>query len=154
MSVKPVPQGYEGATPYLCCKDANAALAFYEKAFGAVRTMYLPMPGGKVGHAEIRIAGATIMLSDEFPEMGNVSPETLGGTATAILIYVDDVDAFVEKAEAAGAAILKPVADQFYGDRSAKLIDPSGHVWSFATHIEDVSAEEMEERVAAFTAGS
>ena len=150
MPVNPIPQGYETVTPYLCCRDATAALKFYEEAFGATRTMLLAMPDGKVGHAEIRIGNAIIMLSDEFPEMGNVSPETLGGHSSSLMIYVKDVDAFVAHAVSKGAVVLKPVADQFYGDRNAKLKDPAGHVWMFGTHIEDVSPEEMERRVAAF----
>ena len=107
------------------------------------------MDDGRVGHAEIKISGATIMLADEFPNMGAVSPQTLGGTAVRMMIYVADVDAFIARAVAAGAAVLQPVTDQFYGDRNCKLADPSGHVWMFGSHLEDVSREEMQKRAAA-----
>ena len=147
---KPIPDGYEGATPYLICKDAARALEFYRKAFGATEFMRMPMPGGKIGHAEIRIGRAVIMLADECPEMGARGPQSPGSAAVSLLIYVEDVDALVTRAVAAGAKILRPLADQFYGDRSCTLADPSGHVWTFATHKEDVSMEEMQKRAAAF----
>ena len=143
MPVKPIPEGYEGATPYLCCKDAAEALDFYKAAFGAKELMRMAMPDGKIGHAEIQIAGARIMLSDEFPDWDCLSPSTLGGSATTVMIYLEDVDSFVEHAVATGAKVLQPVKDQFYGDRSCKLQDPSGHSWMFATHKEDVSPEEL-----------
>ena len=149
MSLKPIPDGYEGATPYLCCKDAANVLAFYEKAFGARELMRLIMPDGKVGHAEIQVAGGKVMLSDEFPEWGCLSPTTLGGSPNSVMIYVEDVDAFAERAIAAGAKVLMPVSNQFYGDRSCKLQDPSGHAWMFASRIEEVSPEEMQKRVTA-----
>jgi len=142
----PIPAGYEHSTPYLTCKDAAQAIEFYKKAFGATELHRIPMPGGKVGHAEIKIAGAIIMLSDECPEYGAQSPATLGGTAVGIMIYVTDVDAFAERAVAAGAKLLEPVKDQFYGDRSCKVLDPSGHKWFFATHVEDVPPGEIEKR--------
>ena len=138
----PIPAGYEHSTPYLVCKNAAQAIEFYKKAFGATELYRIPMPDGKVGHAEIKIAGATIMVSDEFPEHGQ-SPTTLGGTTVSILVYVTDVDAFAERAVAAGATLAQPVKDQFYGDRSCRLHDPSGHNWSFATHIEDLSPSEI-----------
>ena len=141
----PIPAGYEHATPYLVCKHAAQAIEFYKKAFGATELYRIPMPDGKVGHAEIKISGATIMLSDEFPEHGK-SPATLGGSTVSLLVYVTDVDAFAERAVAAGAILAQPVKDQFYGDRSCRLHDPSGHNWSFATHIEDVSREEIKNR--------
>ena len=141
----PIPAGYEHATPYLVCKHAAQAIEFYKKAFGATELYRIPMPDGRIGHAEIKIAGATIMLSEEFPEHGQ-SPATLGGTTVSILVYVPDVDAFAERAVAAGATLARPVEDQFYGDRSCRLLDPSGHNWSFATHIEDVSREEIQSR--------
>jgi PhnB protein len=146
MPVKPIPDGYEGATPYICCKDAAAALDFYKTAFGAKELMRIPMPGGKIAHAEIQIAGARIMLSDEFPDWGSLSPLSIGGSATTIMIYLENVDPFVDRAVSAGAKVLQPLADQFYGDRSAKLQDPSGHAWMFATHKEDVSPEELQRR--------
>ena len=149
----PIPAGYEHATPYLTCKDAAQAIDFYKKAFGATELHRIPMPGGKVGHAEIKIAGAIIMLSDEFPECGAQSPATLGGTAVGIMIYVPNVDAFAERAVAAGAKLLEPVKDQFYGDRSCKLLDPSGHKWFFATHVEDVPPDEMQRSAEKFCGG-
>lgn len=149
----PIPAGYEHSTPYLTCKDAGQAIEFYKEAFGAAELYRIPMPGGKVGHAELKIAGATIMLSDEFPNCGAQSPATLGGTAVGIMIYVPDVDAFAERAVAAGAKLAEPVKDQFYGDRSCRLLDPAGHKWFFATHIEDVSPEEANRRAQKLFAG-
>ena len=149
--VPAIPPGYEGVTPYLVVSGAAKALAFYAKAFGAKELVRMSGPGGKVMHAEVEIAGrARLMLADEFPEMGAVSPKTLKGTATGLLVYVPDVDALVKRAVAAGAKVVKPVADQFYGDRSGLLMDPFGHKWSFATHVEDVSPAEMKKRMAAF----
>ena len=142
----PIPVGYEHSTPYLTCKDAAQAIEFYKKAFGAAELYRIPMPDGKLGHAEIKIAGAIVMLSDEFPEYDAQSPATLGGTTVGIMIYVPDVDAFAERAVAAGAQLAEPVKDQFYGDRSCRLLDPSGHKWFFATHIEDVTPDEMKRR--------
>ena len=149
MPVKPIPDGYEGATPYLCCKDAAGALEFYKTAFGAKELHRMPMPDGKVGHAEMQIGGARVMLSDEFPEWGNLSPLSIGGSATTVLIYFEDVDAVVDLAVSAGAKLLQPTTDQFWGDRSCKLQDISGHTWMFATRKEDVSPEEMNKRAAA-----
>ena len=140
-----IPNDYRGATPYLCVKDAARALEFYKKAFGAKETMRMPQ-GDKIGHAEIRIGDAPVMLADEFPDMGFRSPQALGGSPVNILVYVDDVDRFVERAVKAGAKVTKPVADQFYGDRLGCVDDPFGHSWSFPTHVEDVSPEEMRRR--------
>jgi len=142
----PIPAGFEGATPYLCCRDAARALEFYKQAFGATEVMRLADPGGRIGHAEIKIGGALIMMADEHPEFGVISPQALGGSPVSIHVYVDDVDAFVARATAAGATLVRPVADQFYGDRTATLDDPFGHRWSFATHTEDVSADELQRR--------
>jgi PhnB protein len=146
MATNPIPKGYEGAVPYLCCKNATGALEFYKDAFGAIELMRMPMPDGKIGHAEIKLGGAIIMLSDEFPDCGCLSPDTIGGSATSVMIYLDDVDAFADRAIAAGAKVLEPVKDQFYGDRSCKLQDTSGHAWIFATHVEDVPPEEIAKR--------
>lgn len=143
---KAIPEGLKGATPYLCCEDAAAALEFYAKAFGAVEIMRFAEPSGRVGHAECKIGDAVIMLSDEYPEMDIRGPRALGGTPVMIHLYVDDVDAFARRAVAAGATLTRPVADQFYGDRSAQLEDPFGHRWSIATHVEDVSPEELQRR--------
>ena len=150
---KPIPAGYEGATPYLCCPSAAAAIAFYQKAFGAIELYRISMPGGGVGHAEIKIGGAIIMLADEFPGCGAASPPTLGGTTGSTLIYVEDIDAFAARAIAAGAKVLEPVQDQFYGDRSCKLADPAGHVWMFATRVEDVPPAEIAARAAKMFGG-
>lgn len=150
--VNPIPKGYEGVTPYLICKNAEAAIDFYKQAFGAQELFRIGSPG-MVGHAELKIGGAIIMLADEFPDMGAVSPETVGGTPVQLLVYVEDVDAFTAKAVAEGLTMLRPVKNQFYGDRSGQFKDPFGHVWSFATHIEDVSPEEMNNRAAAAFGG-
>ncbi|HSY20347.1 MAG TPA: VOC family protein [Candidatus Acidoferrales bacterium] len=149
MKPKPIPEGHEGATPYLICKEASRAIDFYKAAFGAEEMLRIPMPDGRVGHAELKISGAAIMLADEFPEMGAISPQTLGGTSVRMMIYVADVDAFIARAVAAGATVLQPVTDQFYGDRNCKVADPFGHVWMFGSHQEDVSREEIMKRAAA-----
>ncbi len=151
-NVKAIPDGYEGVTPYLICKNAEAAIDFYKRAFGAEELFRIGSPG-MVGHAELKIGKAIIMMADEFPDMGAVSPETVGGTPVQLLIYVEDVDAFTAKAAAEGLTVLRPVADQFYGDRSGQFKDPFGHIWAFATHIEDVSPEEMNNRAAAMHGG-
>ncbi len=152
MPVKPIPEGYHTLTPYLIVKDAARAIAFYQKAFGATELMRLADPSGKVGHAEIKVGDSPIMLADEFPEMDFRSPQTLGGTPVNILVYVEDVDALVSRAVDAGAILKRPVADQFYGDRLGVLEDPFGHSWSFATHIADVSPEQMHARAAELAA--
>jgi PhnB protein len=127
--------------------DAAAALAFYVEAFGAVETMRLTQPDGTtVGHAEIAIGGARVMLSDEFPEMDVVSPRTLGGTPMSMTLYVADVDVAFDRAVRAGAAVLRPVANQFYGDRSGSIADPFGYKWHLSTHVEDLSADELQRR--------
>jgi PhnB protein len=149
MAVKPVPEGYHTATPYLVIKDAARAIEFYKKVFGATELMRMPDPSGKIGHAEIKIGDSPIMLADEFPDMGYRGPQALGGSPVSILLYVADVDAVFNKAVAAGAKVVKPLQDQFYGDRSGFIEDPFGHLWSIATHVEDVPPEEMERRVAA-----
>jgi PhnB protein len=148
-AVNPIPDTYPGATPYLICRGASQAIDFYKKAFGAVERGRLDGPGGKIGHAEIAIGKAVIMLADEHPEMDARSPQTIGGTPVSIHVYVNDVDALTRRAEAAGAKILRPVADQFYGDRSVHLEDPFGHRWGFATHIEDLPWDEIQRRAAA-----
>ena len=145
----PIPAGSEGATPYLYIRGAAKALDFYKRAFGAKEEMRMDGPDGTVGHAEIAIGKAHVMLADENRAMNALSPDTLGGTSVSMYIYVEDVDSFFKRAVGAGATQLKPVADQFYGDRSCFLKDPFGHQWGFATHVEDVSHEEMERRAAA-----
>lgn len=146
MQVKPIPDGYHTATAYLIVKDAASALEFYKKVFGATELMRLPGPGGKVMHAEMQFGDSRIMLADEFPEMGARSPHAFGGSPVSMHLYVEDVDARFKKAIAAGATEKRPVKDQFYGDRSGTLVDPFGHVWTIATHTEDVSEEEMSKR--------
>ncbi|MBI3670701.1 MAG: VOC family protein [Acidobacteria bacterium] len=147
--VKPIPEGYHTATPYLIVKDAASAIEFYKKAFGATELMRMADPSGKVMHAEIRMGNSPIMLADEVPEMGYRSPQSLGGSPVSILLYVEDVDTVFNQAVAAGAKVQRPVEDQFYGDRSGGVTDPFGHVWHIATHKEDVSPEEMRKRATA-----
>lgn len=147
--VKPIPDGYHNVTPYLVIKGAAAAIDFYKQALGAVEVMRMPQPDGRVGHAELKFGDSFVMLADEFPEMNIVGPKTLGNTSVALLLYVDDVDKTVERAVSLGATIKKPVADQFYGDRTGTIEDPYGHKWTLAVHTEDVSPEEMERRMAA-----
>jgi PhnB protein len=151
--VKAIPEGYEGITPYLICKNAEAAIEFYGKAFGAVELYRIGAGPGMIGHAEMRIGKAIFMLADEFPEMGAASPQSIGGTPVSLYIYVEDVDAFTEKAIAQGLKVLKPVSDQFYGDRSGHFEDPFGHKWGFATHVEDLTPEELNERAKAAHGG-
>ena len=146
MSAKPAPEGYEGAIPYLCVRGGTAALEFYERAFEARSRVSVVMPDGRIGHSELTIGAARIMLSDEFPDFDTLSPLTIGGTSVTIHLYVADVDLFVQKAARAGARILRPPEDHFYGDRAAKLEDPYGHRWYVATRKEDVSPEEMQRR--------
>ena len=146
MAVKLIPDGYHTVTPYLFIKDAARALEFYKKAFGATELMRLPGPGNKIGHAEIKIGDSPIMLADEHPEIGVLGPQSLGGSSMCILLYVADVDKAAAQAIAAGAKVLRPVKDQFYGDRSGTFADPFGHLWTLATHKEDVSPEEMQKR--------
>ena len=149
MPVQPIPDGYHTATPYLIVKDAAGALEFYKKALGAKELMRFPGPGGRVVHAEIKIGDSPIMLADEHPEMGARSPQAFGGSPVSICLYVEDVDARFNQAIAAGAKAVRPVKDQFYGDRSGTLTDPYGHTWTISTHKEDVSEEEMQRRMAA-----
>jgi PhnB protein len=147
--VKPIPDGYHAVTPYLHVKGAARALEFYERAFGAKVLFRMDQPDGRIGHAELQLGDSRVMLADEFPEMGVRSPQTIGGTPVTIHLYVEDVDATVARALAAGATLTRPVADQFYGDRNGGLTDPFGHVWFVATHVEDVDAEELSRRAAA-----
>ena len=146
MSVQPIPAGYHSVTPYLVVKGAARAIDYYKDVFGAKELMRFPGPGGKVGHAEIKIGDSTVMLADEHPEMGARAPESFGGSPLSLLLYVEDVDAIFKKAVAGGAKVLKPLQDQFYGDRSATVTDPFGHIWTIATHKEDVPPDEMKRR--------
>jgi PhnB protein len=149
MPAKPIPEGYSTVTPYLIVKGAAEAIDFYQKALGAREMMRFAEPGGKVGHAEIKIGDSVIMLADEYPDMGYVGPKTIGGTPVSLVLYVEDVDTSFDRAIAAGAKALRPVKDQFYGDRSGTMADPFGHVWTIATHKEDVSSAEMQRRMKA-----
>ncbi len=147
MAIEPVPEGFHSITPHLVVQDAARAIEWYARVFGAEELPgRLAVPGGKIGHAELRIGDSIVMISDEFAEWGNVSPRTLGGTPLALALYVEDVDAVAERAVTAGAKVLIPVADQFYGDRSGRLEDPFGHVWILGTHLEDLTPEEVEQR--------
>ena len=146
--VKPIPDGMHTVTPHLCCAGAADAIAFYSRAFGAVEQQRLPDPRGKLMHAEIKIGDSTVMLVDEFPEMGMLSPKSLTGSPVIIHLFVEDVDAFVARAVDAGAKVTMPVADMFWGDRYGTLEDPFGHRWSVATHIRDMSPHEMEQAMA------
>ena len=151
--VKPIPDGYPVISPYLCVDGATAAIQFYGEVLGATERMRMPAPGGKVGHAELQIGDSLIMVSDEFPEMGQVAPKTVGGSPVVISVYVDDVDAVFGRAQQAGAEVVRPPEDQFYGDRAAQFNDPFGHRWSIATHIEDVPPDEMARRVTEMMSG-
>src|SRR2546423_814803 len=144
--VKSIPDGYHTVTPYLIVAGASRAIEFYKQAFGATEFMRIAGPDGKVGHAEIRIGDSPIMLADEHPEMGARGPESFGGSPISIMLYVEDVDAVVAKALAAGAKAQRPIVDQFYGDRSGSVTDPFGHVWHISTHKEDISPVEMQKR--------
>jgi len=146
MSVKPIPEGYHTATPYLAVDDAAEALEYYKKAFGAKERGRMEAPDGKIGHAEIQIGDSLVMLSDPFPQASTRTPKELGGTTASVFLYVENVDAFVQRAVDAGATVSMEVADQFWGDRFGTITDPFGHSWSVATHIEDVPPEEMAER--------
>jgi len=146
--VDPIPSNYPRISPYICVDDAESAIAFYAKVFDARERMRIPAPGGKIGHAEITIGDGLVMLSDEYPDMGVLGPKSVGGTPVTLSVYVEDVDAVFARALAAGAEALRPVEDQFYGDRSGQFVDPFGHRWSVASHIEEVSPEEMSERAA------
>ena len=148
--VKPIPNGYHTATPYLIVDDGARAIEFYERAFGAEEVMRMPAPGGKVGHAEIKIGSSHIMLADEAPEMDARSPKHYGGSPVSLLLYVEDVDKVFDQAVAAGGTATRPVADMFYGDRSGTVIDPFGHKWTIATHKEDVAPDELNRRMKAF----
>src|SRR5258706_9801058 len=148
MAVRFQPEGYYSVTPYLICRNADAAIDFSKRTFGATVSVRMG-DDKKVGHAELKIGDSIVMLADEFPERGARSPQTVGGSPVQLLLYVPDVDAAVKQATDAGAKVTRPVADQFYGDRTGGIEDPFGHHWYLATHIEDVTAEEMKRRMAA-----
>jgi PhnB protein len=147
--VNPVPAGYHSITPYLVVKNAAQAIDYYKNVFGATEVLRLAAPNGRIGHAELKIGDSHIMLADEHPEMNVVGPQTLGNSPVGILLYVNDVDQVFNAAISAGAQVLKPLQDMFYGDRSGTVTDPFGHKWTIATHKEDLSAEELQQRAAA-----
>jgi PhnB protein len=149
MAVKPIPEGYHSVTPYLIVRGGSAAIDYYTKAFGAVELFRFPAPGGKIGHAEIKIGDSPIMLADEYPEMGYKGPQTIGGSSVSLMIYVEDVDTVFNQAVEAGGTVKEAVQDKFYGDRNGTVVDPFGHVWHIATHKEDLSMDEMERRAKA-----
>jgi PhnB protein len=153
MAVNPIPEGYPRAMPYLSVDGAAAAIDFYTSVLDAKERMRMPMPDGKVGHAELQLGDSIIMLADTSPEAGNKDPKAIGGTPVSIMVYVEDVDATFAKALAAGATELDPVHDKFYGDRSGAFEDPWGHAWHIASHVEDVSEEEMGRRMAEMMGG-
>jgi len=149
MATKPIPEGYHTVSPYLAVDDAARAIEYYLKAFGAKELVRMEAPGGKVGHAELELGDSRIMLSDPFPQASTRPPKELGGTSASVFMYVKDVDAVVKRAVDAGATVTMEVANQFWGDRFGTITDPFGHVWSIATHVEDVPPEEMAERAKA-----
>ncbi len=149
MAVKPIRDGYATVTPYLIVRDAAKALDFYKRAFGATELYRLAAPDGKVLHSEMQVGNSRIMMAEEVPQMNARSPQSLGGSPVTILLYVEGVDTRVQQATAAGAKVVRPLQDQFYGDRSATLEDPFGHVWTVATHIEDVPPAEIQKRAEA-----
>jgi PhnB protein len=150
-NVKPIPDGYHSVTPYLFIRGAGGAIDFYKKVFGATEIVRWSGPIGQVMHAELKIGDSIVMLADENPKMGAMSPQTAGGISVSIHVYMENVDDVVQRAVDSGAKLLRPVQNQFYGDRSGTLIDPFGHMWSVATHVEDVSPEEMKKRMTAAT---
>jgi PhnB protein len=149
MPVNPIPEGYHSVTPYLTLNDAAAAIDFYVRAFGATEVMRMPM-GDKIAHAEIRIGDSHVMLSDEWPDMNKLSPKSRGGPTAGLMIYLPDVDSAYQRALDAGGEAERPIENQFWGDRSGSVRDPFGVSWMLATHVEDVSPEEMGRRMAAF----
>jgi PhnB protein len=146
MSVRPIPEGYNTLSVHLAVDDASKAIDYYKQAFGAKERMRMDAPGGNIGHAELEIGDSLVMLSDPFPQSSVRPPKEVGGTSASVFMYVEDVDAVVKQAVDAGATVTMEVADQFWGDRFGTITDPFGHVWSIATHVEDVSPEEMAER--------
>jgi PhnB protein len=147
-AVQPIPEDYPQVTPYLCVDGASAAIEFYTQVLGTTERMRMDTPDGKVSHAELQLGDALIMLADEYPELGVRSPKAFGGSPVTLSVYVEDVDAVFERAQRAGAKVLRPLEDQFYGDRSGQFEDPFGHRWSVASRVEDVSPEEMARRAA------
>jgi PhnB protein len=146
MAVKPIPEGYHTLTPYIEIENAGEAIEFYKRAFGAKEQVRMDAPGGRIGHAELEIGDSLLMLADPFPQSSIRTPKDLGGTTVNLFMYVEDADAVVQQAVDSGATVTRPVENMFWGDRFGIVTDPYGHTWSIATHVEDVSPEEMEER--------
>jgi PhnB protein len=149
MATKPIPEGYHTITPYLAVDDASEAIEFYKRAFSAKEQGRMEGPDGKIAHAELEIGDSKVMLSDPFPQFSTRPPKELGGTSVSVFMYVEDVDALVKQAVDAGATVEMEVEDQFWGDRFGTVTDPYGHMWSIATHVEDVPPEEMAKRAEA-----
>ena len=149
MPVKPIPDGYHTATPYLIIKGAADAIEYYKQVFGATELFRVPGPGGVLMHAEIKIGDSIIMLADEFPQMDALSPKTIGGSPVGLMLYLANVDEVFHRAITAGAKEIRPLQNQFYGDRSGTVEDPFGHKWTIATHVEDLTPAEIEQRMAA-----
>jgi PhnB protein len=148
MAVKPIPEGYPRVSPYIVVDGAQKAIEFYTTVLGFAERMRMPGPDGRIGHAELQLDDSVVMLADEFPEMGAKAPSAYGGSPVSLSVYVEDVDATFERATESGATVVRPLENQFYGDRSAKFDDPFGHRWTIHTHVEDVSPEEMARRAA------
>ena len=148
-----IPDGYHTATPYLIVNGAAAALNYYTKAFGATETFRMPGPDGKIGHCEFKIGNSIFMMADEHPERGAYGPKSIGGSPISIMLYVEDVDAMFDRAIAGGGTVERPIENKFYGDRAGGVFDPFGHIWYISTHIEDVSPEELNKRLAAMGQG-
>jgi len=148
MAVKPIPEGYPRVSPYLVVDGAQKAIEFYTPVLGFAERMRMPGPDGRIGHAELQLDDSVVMLADEFPEMGAKAPSAYGGSPVSLSVYVEDVDATFERATESGATVVRPLENQFYGDRSATFDDPFGHRWTIHTHVEDVSPEEMARRAA------
>lgn len=153
-TVDPIPEPGHALTPHLTLRDAARAIAWYVEVLGAVEEFRLTEPGGKVGHAELKLGGGRLMVNDEYPDFGALGPAAVGGTPVSLHLYVAQVDAVVERAVAAGATLLRPVADEFYGDRTAMLLDPFGHKWQLASRREEVSPEQMQQRWSAMLQGA
>lgn len=149
MAVKPIPDGYHSVTPYLALRNASAALEFYKKAFGATELLRMPRPDGGVAHAEIKIGDSIVMLADEYADMDFVGPETRGGATSTLMVYVEDVDSQFKRAIDAGATQIRPLSDEFYGDRVGAVRDPFGHIWHLATHKEDLTPDQIQKRMEA-----
>lgn len=152
-NVKPIPDGYPRISPYLSVDGASAAIEFYGSVLGATERMRMPAPDGRIGHAELQIGDSVVMLADEYPEMGIRGPKAIGGSPVTLSVYVEDVDDVFQRALDAGAKAVRPVEDQFYGDRSGQFEDPFGHRWSVSTHVEDVPPDEMAKRASVAMSG-